>query len=217
MVQFTLLVANGTVGPQFLMIRKPVAIDFHLKDCRIEYVQSTKKKSDRRGEEGVVGFLEYHKKLKTFKEGDVLITDNEACFDTDLVTDMLEEMGIEKLNFPTGLGHLCDPCDNEFHADQKNRYYSLVAGLNSSTMNLQTKCEAIHSTYYSVGEASIRNYFLRCGILSNESAEAIATKLLGQGIYPSTKFYKIHKEQLEAHAYWALQHSFYDSSESSVD
>jgi hypothetical protein len=152
--QFTLLVANGTVAPLFLVVRKPFVSDFVLDETRVEFLNLTKKKSERRGEEAMLAFLEFQKQQKTFSPGDILISDNEAAFDTDLVTAFLKEMGVEKLNFPVGLGHLTDPCDNEFHAEEKRRYYRILGGLDISTMTLKTKLEAIHGAYFSIGDFS---------------------------------------------------------------
>lgn len=203
--QFTLLVGNGTVAPLFLVIRKPSIIDFELEECRVEYIKPTKKLSERRGEEAVVAFLEYHKMMKTFSPGDVLISDNEKAFDTELVKDLLEEMGILKLNFPIGLGHLTDPCDQEFHSEEKTRYYSILSGMDLSRMTLQAKCEAIHGAYYGGKEESIVHYFSRCGILGNREPNELAVKLLGEGIYPAPKFKDLHNQQIVEFNQWLLQ------------
>jgi hypothetical protein len=215
MTQFTLLVANGTVAPQFLVVRQEVKIDFELEDCEIQYIPTTKSRKERRGEEGVLAFLEYHEKLKTFKPGDVLISDHENAFDTEAVRDKLAAMGVAKLNFPNGLGHLTDPCDNEFHSVQKNRYYSIIAGLDIAQLSFQSKIEAMHSSYYAVGEDAVRNYFLRCGILSDEKPENLAKKLLGECIYVSEGFAEFHREQGLAYANWRLNPDNISSAESS--
>lgn len=202
-MQYTLLIGNGTLGPLFLETRQPFKDDFELRDCRIEYVKPTKNKNkDRRGEEGVIAFLEFQKNMKTYSKGDILITDNERAFDTELILDLLEDMGVEKLNFPLGLGHLMNPCDNEFQSEDKSRYYNIIAGLNIMEMDLKKKCEAIHGAYYGGKEESIINYFHKCGILGNEDPEEIAKKLLGESIYGSPKFQEEHEEQIEAYHNW---------------
>jgi hypothetical protein len=93
-----------------------------LTDCRVEYLPKTKKKGERRGEEGVIAAFEYQKARGSFSKGDVVISDNEASFDTELMKEFVADMGVTKLNFPVGLGHLLDPCDNEFHSEEKSRY-----------------------------------------------------------------------------------------------
>lgn len=65
--------------------------EIDLEDCRVEYLPKTKKRSERRGEEGVLSALEYQFSIKSFSRGDVLISDNEKAFDTDLVRGLLEQ------------------------------------------------------------------------------------------------------------------------------
>lgn len=121
MTQYTFLVGNGTVLPLYLQVRESFVDSFCLENCRVDYVKKAKSKKDRRGEEGILAALEFQKKMKSFSPGDVIISDNEPSFNTDLVKDFLNALGVQKLNFPIGLGHLCDPCDNEFHSEQKTR------------------------------------------------------------------------------------------------
>ncbi len=197
---------NGTLAPLFLVTRKPYVDDFNLKETRVELIEKTKEKSkERRGEESMLAFLEYQKSQNTFSPGDVLISDNESSFDTKLVLAFLNDMGVEKLNFPPGFGHLCDPCDNNFHSEEKKRYYNIIAGLNISELSFQTKCESIHSAYFNGKEDSIINYFLRCGILGNQEPSEIANKLLGEGYYPSPKFDAFHEQQRSAYNNWKLE------------
>jgi hypothetical protein len=47
-VQFTLLVGNGTLAPLFLVTRQPFVDDFNLSECRLEYIPKTKNKSKER-------------------------------------------------------------------------------------------------------------------------------------------------------------------------
>jgi hypothetical protein len=173
------------------------------------------KTSRKRGEEGVIAFLEFHKKEKTFSPGDVLLSDHENAFDTPNVRAILEDMGVRKMNFPNGLGHLTDPCDNDFHSEEKARYHSIIAGLDLSTLTLKQKVEAIHGAYFGGSEASITNYFHHCGLLGSERPEEVAKKLLGEGIYASPKFQELHESQLEAYRNWRLDDS--SSSESSLE
>jgi hypothetical protein len=123
--QYTFLVGNGTLLPLYLECREAFEDNFKYEDCRVEYLPKTKNKKERRGEEGTIAALEYQKKLSSFSVGDVLISDNERAFDTELVRELLNDMGVLKLNFPIGLGHLLDPCDNEMHSEQKTRYISI--------------------------------------------------------------------------------------------
>jgi hypothetical protein len=119
--QFTFLVGNGTLLPLYLQVREPFQEYFRFEDCRVDYLPKTKSKKDRKGEQGVVAAFEFQKSMKSFSPGDVVISDNEPAFNTELVKDFLDDLGVLKLNFPVGLGHLCDPCDNEMHSEEKTR------------------------------------------------------------------------------------------------
>jgi hypothetical protein len=77
----------------------------------------------------VIAAFEYQKARGSFSKGDVVISDNEASFDTELMKDFVADLGVTKLNFPVGLGHLLDPCDNEFHSEEKSRYDCCWIGL----------------------------------------------------------------------------------------
>jgi hypothetical protein len=113
-------------------------------------------------------------------------------------------MGVMKLNFPPGLGHLTDPCDNNFHSEDKNRYYNIISGLNLSELGFKDKCESIHSAYFNGKEDSIINYFFRCGILGDEDPKEIGRRLLSEGFYPSSKFTEVHDRQLREYNNWKL-------------
>jgi hypothetical protein len=89
---YTTLVSDGTTGPLYIQTRKPIPSDIELPpETYIEYIPKTKKSSDRRGEEGVIAFLETSFRKNTFVNYDMIISDNEASFKTDLVKAMEAE------------------------------------------------------------------------------------------------------------------------------
>jgi len=78
--------------------------------------------------------------------GDVLLSDNESSFKTEMIEEYLEEQGIESLQFPTYMGHLMNPCDNRFHSSAKFRYWQLIS--KHRRLSYQTKIDAIVTAYY---------------------------------------------------------------------
>ena len=105
-VTFTTMIANGTLAPLFMITKMRFLEQYQFSDptkAYLEYIPPTKHRNDRRGERGIVAYLEYHQRLKTFKRGDVLISDSEFAMDTELVRDILADMGVIKLTLPRGM------------------------------------------------------------------------------------------------------------------
>lgn len=207
---YTLLVGNGTVGPLYLETKEKFSFeDVRLsEDSQVSYLRPTDKKAKKkkddigRGEEGMLSFLAFHKKRKTYSPGDIIITDNEKSFNTELVRLEMNFMGIEKLNFPIGLGHLMNPCDNEFHSEVKRRYYGYIKRLNATNITLTERLNLVEAAYFKTEESSILKYFRHCGILGNEDTEAIASRLLNSCLYPAKKFQLIHETQKNVYLNW---------------
>lgn len=201
---YTILVANGTLAPIYIESKEKFSNHLQLpkNEGHIEYLPP--KGVKRRGEHGVIACMEYQKSVKTFSKGDILISDAEAAFDTEDVRDFLASMGVTKLTFPKGLGHLMNPCDNEFHAEVKKRYYQLLAGLQTSTTKLdkETKFNFIKDAYYGGSEASIVSYFKLTGILGDEEPEHVMQRLLNLGVSLEGTESEIHQSQADAYVSW---------------
>ncbi len=92
-----MLVGNGTLGPLYIetATKYKKNIDDKLPESTyLEYIPPTKNKKDRRGERGFIAYLEKCFSLKTLSKGDLLLTDNEASFKTELVKDLESSKGI---------------------------------------------------------------------------------------------------------------------------
>jgi hypothetical protein len=86
---YTTLVADGTLGPLYIESRKPFPLDLRVpSETYVEYIPKTKKKSERRGEEGMIGYLENSFRNTTLVANDMLLSDNEPSFKTELIRDM---------------------------------------------------------------------------------------------------------------------------------
>jgi hypothetical protein len=204
---YTTLVADGTLCPLFLTMKQKIPPEVHFiypeDHLKIERVNTPKKEMP--GEVGVMKYLEYHESLDSFQEGDILITDNERSFNTPKVLEKMLNMGILKLNFPVGMGHLMNPCDNEFHNEMKKRYYLKLSDLDSMKAPLSYRIEAIYDAYYDAKEESVQKYFVHNGILGTEDPTLVSKRLLNKGIYPAKKFENFHKAQIEKYRLWKLQ------------
>lgn len=113
------------------------------------------------------------KKVNQFVGGDLLLSDNEASFKTDwvqaleidngityfnlLILLLISSVGLFRRYYPAQLGHLLDPCDNEFHASVKRRYCRIIG--DHQRPSLLTRIKAIYQAYKNEPEESIRDYF----------------------------------------------------------
>lgn len=197
---YSLLVANGTLGKLYVesTIKKNVrecVLDSNLGD-----VVFLHKKTERRGETGMLNFLSKCVDDETLVKGDLLLTDNESSFKTKKVLKFLKKHNILVLYFPSYLNHLLSPCDNYFHASIKRRYWNIVNG--KLSLSFQEKIDAISTAYFSEKEESILSYFLNCGIIGDKSSTEIVKHLLNEGLFPRQKFHLIHNEQLEEYFKW---------------
>lgn len=201
LVVYTLLVGNGTVAPIFIESKQP----FHEEDqleSHIGHIEYLPPRVARRGERGMVACLEWELSTKFFSAGDILISDGEKALGTELVMDFLASHGIEKLTFPIGLGHLMNPCDNEFHAELKHRYYALLASEDSSTLSFSKQVELICQAYYGGTEVAIRHYFELVGLIGTCDPTARMKQLLEQGYSLEPGWAEMHNLQFDAYEHW---------------
>jgi hypothetical protein len=102
--------------------------------------------------------------------------------------------------FPPQLGHLLDPCDNEFHATVHLQYWNIIDRYKKISMLEQI--QAIHEAYFNVKESTARSYFTKCGMNSLESPAQVLNKLFHEGVYPAKKYRHLHQKQLESCIDW---------------
>jgi hypothetical protein len=101
------------------------------------------------------------------------------------------------MNYPPYMGHLLDPCDNNFHSEERRRANELIASV-GGPISGPKKMEILLEAYESGSEESIRNYFQRVGLLGDEPAAAVVSRLVSEGtLRARSKFQAFHKEQLE--------------------
>jgi len=94
--------------------------------------------------------------------------------------------GVEILEFPPGLGHLMNPCDNYFHSYFKARYWNRVAQAQGpKPFTFMHKVALIEGAYYDMKELSIVHVFKHCGLIGDEDPAAVIDRLLAEGTsYP---------------------------------
>lgn len=202
---YSLIVSDGTTGPIFLTTDKKFNDNIEMPpECYIEYIPATKKISERRGERGMLAFLEKSISDTTLVPGDLLLSDNEASFKTQLVEDKLYENRIQHLFFPTYLGHLMNPCDSFYHSSIKARYWKYVGQEEEEGVSLSVEkmVKLIHRSVAEEKEESIQHYFEHCGITGSKSPEKSMKKLLSQGLHPTKKFHNLHLQQLKSFIDW---------------
>jgi len=88
---YSLLVANGTLGPLYIesSVKKNVKnVTYDSKKGDVVFLH---KHTRRRGETGMLNFIENCVADKTLLEGDLLLTDNEASFKTKKVLKLLKK------------------------------------------------------------------------------------------------------------------------------
>ena len=98
------------------------------------------------------------------------------------------------------MGHLLDPCDNSFHASVHKRYWSLLERYQK--IDFLSQIKIIHKAYFLEKESSVRGYFEKCGILGKSPPKEVLQKLYFAGVYPTSTFRSLHKEQLIAYLNW---------------
>jgi hypothetical protein len=123
--------------------------------------------------------------------------DNEPSLNIKEARKTLAECGVTVMNYPPYMGHLLDPCDNSFHSEERRRAKDLLTAAGASISGPK-KMEIILDSYESGSEESIRNYFRRVGLLGDEPAEEVVSRLVEEGLVKArSKYVKFHKDQLE--------------------
>lgn len=167
----------------------------HFIDFFLQRSQS-KTKIDKcgRGTHGAVAWLEWAIDTALLNSGDLLLTDNEASWKTELFESTCAENNITHMYFPSNMGHLMNPCDNSFHASFKLQIQQQIA--DHPDLTRSEKLAIMEEAYYHLDEASIQHFFEHCGIVGGVPNQVIAS-LITEGNHPSSHFQKLHEEQLD--------------------
>jgi hypothetical protein len=123
--------------------------------------------------------------------------DNERALNVKEVRELFAEHGVTIMNYPPYMGHLLDPCDNNFHSEERRRANELLTA-EGGPISGPRKMKILLEAYEGGAESSIRNYFRRVGLLGDEPAAAVVARLVEEGtLKAGSRFVNYHKEQLE--------------------
>jgi len=197
---YSMLVADGTLGPFYLETSVKKYAEFGNAGTRYGFIKYLKKKEFRRGEAGYLAYLQTCVDHHYLNPGDLLLSDNESSFKTEKVKNFLEKNQIHYLYFPSYLNHLMNPCDNYFHASIKRKYWRSVDNLKN--LPFQKKVDLIRNAFFSENETSIVKYFENCGIIGNTKPNDVLKHLFSEGLFPAKKFKFMHNQQLEDYIKW---------------
>jgi hypothetical protein len=127
----------------------------------------------------------------------LVFLDNERAMNVKEVRDLLADRGVTVMNYPPYMGHLMDPCDNNFHSEERRRAEELLAAVDGPISGPK-KMEILLKAYENGAESSIRKYFHRVGLLGDEAPEIVVARLVNEGtVKARSKFVQFHQEQLE--------------------
>jgi GNAT superfamily N-acetyltransferase len=201
-VIFTLVVADGRVGPFFYVTRNRNVPKNLLKpeEGKILVLPNMR----RRGERMMEAYLEWAIARGVLEVGDICLTDNESSLKTQLVEQMFNDGGIQHMCFPTNLGSFMNPCDNSFHSVFKHYYYTSLIGY--THVDTPTKIRLAYNAYQKVKEKSIVHMFKHVGILGKNKKRALI-RLFTEGIQPISRWKEVHQKQLQRYLDFIGKHT----------
>eukprot|EP01095_Lingulamoeba_sp_RSL-Kostka_P012658 TRINITY_DN503_c0_g1_i1.p1 TRINITY_DN503_c0_g1~~TRINITY_DN503_c0_g1_i1.p1 ORF type:complete len:436 (+),score=127.11 TRINITY_DN503_c0_g1_i1:73-1380(+) len=112
----------------------------------------------------------------------ITLSDNGNEFKCKKIQEELEDRNIEIKYFPPWCGKYLNPCDNSFFSEFKAKLFTNIPETIGEWIS------HIINTYYDTEEDSIKNYFHKCGIGTNEEPSEVVRKLLNSN-------YKILEEK----------------------
>lgn len=197
---YSLLVADGTLGPLYLETNTKKYAEFVNVKTDYGYIVYRPKNEKKRGEKGMLDFLLTCVRDGYLNPGDLLLTDNESSFKTDKVLKYVKKNKFDIDYFVSHLNHLMSPNDNYYHSSLKRRYWNSIDCVKN--LNFQMKVDKIRDSFYAEKESSIRNYFRNCGIIGEEDPKHVMKRLCSEGLFPAEKFEFLHNRQLEEYIKW---------------
>lgn len=211
---YTTLIGDGTLGPLVVDTwRRDIPDRFTLPHSAAIHRIPPGDPRVGRGRRSTLFWLNHQLECGTFIEGDVgplgplpppshsplasVFLDNERALNIKEARDLLADHGVRIMNYPPYMGHLLDPCDNNFHSEERRRANELLGDIGGRITGPK-KMKILLEAYESGSETSIKNYFRRVGLLGNEPAADVISRLVNEGtVKARSKFLKFHKEQLE--------------------
>lgn len=91
---YSTLVADGTIGPLYIETNKPFDSEILERLPPETYAEYIPPKTVRRGERGTIAYLEKSFSNRTYVKKDMVLSDNEASFKTELVRDLEHSHGM---------------------------------------------------------------------------------------------------------------------------
>jgi hypothetical protein len=173
---FSGLVRDGRLSPFFAIINRKKEMEEVLELASSTVILLGKTK--RRGERGVLAFLEEMVSRRTLVVGDILVTDNDRRWKTPEVLSYLAAYGIRALRYPTYVGAKLDPCDNSFHASLRRRYNTWQ--LQKVDMTLNRRLQVLSDVYLSTPTEAVLGCIRRCGVFEANPEHTMA-ELLSEG------------------------------------
>lgn len=126
---------------------------------------------NRRGERGAMAFFEEMVNTGALVGGDVVVTDNERCWTTELVEDFLSSNGIAHLLYPKYLGAFLDPCDNSFHSRFRHAYNKAMLG--KEHVGLEDRLKILCKVYRATPTKQVKAFIRHCGLFEGNPEHAM--------------------------------------------
>lgn len=173
---YTGLVGDGSMAPFYADVKRTKGVPVVLRPE--QGIVTLLPAHTRRGERGVLAFFEAMVERGTLSAGDVVVTDNENCWKTDLVETYLSHHDITHILYPTHLGALLDPCDNSFHARVRHAYDKAVFG--KTGLNLQKRIEIVCKLHRATPTQQVQAFIRHCGLFEGDP-EHVMHELMCEG------------------------------------
>jgi hypothetical protein len=196
------------MGPFFstICLKRPVDVVLEEDDAIVVVLPKQK----RRGERGVLAFLEEMTTRGTLQAGEVLVTDNERSWTTPEVKTYLAAHGITHLLYPKYLGARLDPCDNSFHCMFRRCYDKRM--LQTGRIGLSGRLRVLYDAYKATPTEAILGCMRRCGTFEGDP-EHVMAELLCEGRRRSLRISKAQKRCVDAYLAYCRDNHYCEPDE----
>lgn len=214
---WTCLNGDGTVGDLVVETRRQDVSHLSLPHMSIRTIPPGDPRKGR-GRRSTMYFLTHQIETGELSKGDhcphrchilpsfilfLVFLDNESAINVLDAKKLLANHNVALHNYVTYLGHLCDPCDNNFHSGLRARVNSELA-LHVNITGPQ-KMRILHDAYFAASEASIRGYFAKVGLIGNEPPREVISRLVNESMDKlADKFNNRHKDDLEQYLHHCI-------------
>ena len=142
-----------------------------------------------------------------FRAGDILISDGEKSFNTQLIQEYLKESEIILFVIePSILHQFMNPCDNHFHSVLKLSYYKEISSRNYQQVTADQKFLLAKSCWDRISQDSVRQMFRKCGLVNTgEDKRSIVMNLMHEGLSCLGKHNNFHRKCLISYLEWCKE------------